>query len=172
MRDLIGYALYSLVGLVGIALLFSMFADAEENASVEQLNTELMTFITEIRKTHRGHPNRYGTTVITDEQLIDAGIAPGTTVAGSNLLENLFGAAITVAGISNTTFRIEYEDVPKEVCIQALSRLRPDAGVLGARVGRTAAAASTASLNSFPVSFQTAFSACATAKNVIRIEAR
>ena len=172
MRDLIGYALYSVVGLVGIALLFSVFADAEEDAAVEQMNAEIITFITDIRKTHRGHPNRYGTAVISDSSLINAGIAPGTTIAAGSRLRNSFGGDITVAGVANTRFRVEYEGVPRNVCIQALSRLRPDTAVLGARVAATTAALGTATLNPFPLSFATASSACKGAVNQIRIEAR
>ncbi len=172
MRDLIGYALYSLVGLVGIALLFSIFAEAEEDAQVEQINTELMSFITNVRKTHRGHPDRYGTAVISDKSLIDAGIAPSTTVAGTSLLRNSFGGGITIAGLASATFYVDYEQVPKEICIQALSRFRPDAGVLGVRVAATQGAVSTATRNAFPVSFSTAATACGSTTNVIRVEAR
>lgn len=172
MRDLIGYALYSVVGLVGIALVFSMFADAEEDASVEQINMELLAFITDIRKTHRGHPDRYGTAVIPDQTLIDAGIAPATTIAGPGLLQNAFGGDISVSGISNAAFMVQYENVPRTVCIQALSRLRPDARVLGARVAGTTAAVDGAASNAFPISFSSASTACADAENVIRIEAR
>ena len=172
MRDLIGYALYSLVGLVGIALLFSIFADAEEDAAVEQLNAELMTFVTDIRKTHRGHPDRYGTAVIADEALINAGIAPSTTIAGTNLLRNSFGGDIAIGGINSANFYVAFDDVPKEICIQALSRLRPDSGVLGAKVGTTSGTAATGALNEFPMSFSAASAACTADDNTIRIEAR
>ncbi len=172
MRDLIGYALYSVVGLVGIVLVFSLFADAEEDASVEQMTTEITSFVTAVRKTHRGHPDRYGTSVISDQSLISAGIAPGTTVAGSTLLRNSFGGDITVSGLSTTSFMVQYEKVPKAVCIQALSRLRPDDGVLGARVAATTAAVATATRNDFPLSFSTASTSCSSAENVLRIEAR
>ncbi len=172
MRDLIGYALYSLVGLVGIALLFSIFADAEEDAAVEQLNAELMTFVTDIRKTHRGHPERYGEDEIEDKALINAGIAPSTTIAGTQLLRNSFGGDITVGGINFASFYVAFDGVPKEICIQALSRLRPDNRVLGAKVGATAATATAADLNEFPLSFTQASAACAADDNTIRIEAR
>ena len=172
MRDLIGYALYSLVGLVGIALLFSIFAEAEEDAAVEQLNAELMTLVTNVRKTHRGHPDRYGTTTITDSSLITAGIAPGTTIAGATNLRNAFGGDITVGGIASAAFLVTYSGVPREVCIQSLSRLRPDSGVLGVRVAASESAAGSATRNAFPVSFTTASTACANATNAIRIEAR
>ncbi len=172
MRDLVGYALYSLVGLTGVLLVFSVFSDAETESQVERLNSEIMTIVTEVRKTHRGHPNKYGTGIITDRVLILSGIAPATTISGSNTLENAFGGDIQVTGIANDTFAVDFSQVPQEVCIQSLSRLRPDARVIGARVASGFAGLSSAAKRAFPIPFSTAASACANTENAIRVEAR
>ena len=171
MRDLFGYALYSLVGLIGVTLVYSVFANTEADAQIERMNSELMMFVMEIRKAHRAHPSRYGTAVISDANLINAGIAPQTTISGTNLI-NSFGGAIEVTGVSNNAFRVLYDDVPREICIQALSRLRPDDRVDGVRVASKSTGVAAATLRTFPVSFATATTACANAENAIGIEAR
>ena len=171
MRDLIAYALYSLVGLGGLLLVFSVFSGIEDESHVEQLNTELMSFVTGIRKVHRGHPDLYGTAVITDVSLIQSRIAPTTTVAGT-VLRNSFGGDITITGVANATFTIDYENVPQEVCIQALARLRPDRRVLDARIAPGTAGLAAATAQTFPVSFSDASANCSAAENAIRITAR
>ena len=171
MRDLIAYALYSLIGLFGLLLVFSVFSSAESESQVEQMNTELMAFITGMRKAHRGHPDLYGTTVLPDADLINSGIAPTTAIVGT-ALQNSFGGEIAVTGLASDTFAVDYEDVPQEICIQALSRLRPDRRVIGARIGSTPAAVASATSHAFPISFADAADACSDPTNAIRIEAR
>ena len=171
MRDLVGYALYSLIALVGLVLVFSAFSDAETDSQVEQINSELMTYVIEMRKAHRSHPDRYGTTVIPATTLIASGIAPSITVTGTTLT-NAFGGTIAVEGDSNNSFTVTYADIPQEVCIQSVARFRPDDDVLGIRVAATATAVGAATQYDFPVSLTTATAACATEENALEIEAR
>ena len=171
MRDLIAYALYSLIGLFGLLLVFSVFSSAESESQVEQMNTELTAFITGMRKAHRGHPDLYGTTVLPDADLINAGIAPTTAIVGT-ALQNSFGGHINVTGLASDTFAVDYGSVPQEICIQTLSRLRPDRRVIRARVGPAIGAVGSATAYTFPISFADAADACTGAASAIRIEAR
>lgn len=172
MRDLIGYTLYTLIGLGGIVLVFSMFADLHTDSQVERVSSELTLLINGVRKVHRAHPDRFGNGAITDENLIRAGIAPESTVIDADTIQNAFGGDIAVAGVANQTFTVAYEDVPQDVCIRALSSMRPDAFVLGARVAATAAGLATAVREEFPINFATATTRCAADENAISIEAQ
>lgn len=176
MRDLIGYGLYSMIGLGGILLVFTLFTTSETDAQVERLTSEMTALVTGVRKTHRGHPDRYGNAVIADEDLIDAGVAPATTVAtgaaDTQVLENAFGGDITVRGIGNDFFRVTFEAVPREVCIQTLSQLRPDERVLDARVAENEGAIGTADRMEFPINFDDATGACDEDDNAIALDAR
>jgi len=171
MRDLVGYALYSLVGLLGLLLVFTLYDNVETEAQIEQLNAEIITFITGIRKVHRAHPNIYGNGTIPDINLINAGIAPDSTIAGSEL-KNGFGGDITVAGVSRTAFTVAYEDVPRDICIQALSRLRPDNRVERARAAASAATLQSQTGQTFPISFTQASTICSSSTNAISVQAR
>lgn len=172
MRDLIGYGLYSMIGLAGILLVFTLFSASETDAQVERVSNEMISLVTGVRKTHRGHPDRYGTAQIDAENLIDAGIAPATTVVAADRLRNSFGGDIEVWGIANNSFRVIFGDVPQEVCIQTLSQMRPDERVLGAAVGITLAAARAAAVSDFPLTLNDAVNLCANDDNAMALLAQ
>ncbi len=172
MRDLIGYGLYSMIGLAGILLVFTLFSSSETDAQVERVSSEMISLVSGVRKTHRGHPDRYGTGELDYENLIDAGIPPATTVVGVDELQNSFGGVIQVWGIANNSFRVIFDDVPQEVCIQTLSQMRPDERVLGAAVGTTLNAARLAAVTEFPIIFDDAAGLCANDENAVALLAQ
>lgn len=172
MRDLIGYGLYSMIGLAGILLVFTLFSSSETDAQVDRLSTEMISLVNGVRKTHRGHPDRYGSAVITDEDLINAGVAPATTEIAGNTLQNAFGGDITVTGINNDTFRVIFSAIPREVCIQTLSQMRPDERVIDARVAATEATIGGQTPSEFPITFNDAADLCINNANAVALDAR
>ncbi|HEX7682872.1 MAG TPA: type 4 pilus major pilin [Trinickia sp.] len=144
----------AIVVIGAIALLRTAFGSANANTMLEQLSS----MQTAARKLYMTTQGNYGA-VSLDGPIIAAGAVPqGMAVNTANAtITNAWGGTVTLTG-ANTTFTISYENVPKDVCVDALT---------GTTTGFTQVAVDAAAAVSTPVSPSDAASACKNDTNTI-----
>jgi hypothetical protein len=107
----------AIVVIGAIALLNGAFSSASSNQTAEQVTA----IQTGIKKLYMGQTNGY--TGLTTTVAIGAGVIPTTLVIDktANTVTNAWGGAVTVNGTGTGTFTIEYQAVPSDICINAIS---------------------------------------------------
>ena len=144
----------AIVVIGAIALLRTAFGSANANTMLEQLSS----MQTAARKLYMTTQGNYGA-VSLDGPIIAAGAVPqGMAVNAANAtITNAWGGTVTLTG-ANTTFTISYENVPKDVCVDALT---------GTTTGFTQVAVDAAAAVPTPVSPSDAATACKNDANTI-----
>ncbi|WP_116137966.1 type 4 pilus major pilin [Trinickia diaoshuihuensis] len=142
----------AIVVIGAIALLNGAFSSASSNQTAEQVTA----IQTGIKKLYMGQTNGYNG--LTTAVAISAGVIPKTLVINTtnNTVTDPWGGAVTITGTGAGTFTIEFDTVPKDVCINAVSAGGTWTAV---SVGGTAQAV--------PVTPSAAEAACAAANNNI-----
>jgi hypothetical protein len=109
----LGVAATIIVGAV--ALLTNAFSGARTNRAQE----ELAAITTGVKRLFMSQPGAYGTGSLNDS-LIAAKVFPSTLAINGSNVRNGWNGAVTVTG-NTTTFDINYDNVPQEVCVELLS---------------------------------------------------
>lgn len=122
-----GASLLEGVAYLGIAALVvlgavSLLTGASASAKANQTMEELVAMRTAVKKLYAGQAYPVSSLVST---LIKAEAVPSTLRKDTTALTitNSWGGAVTVEGTSATSFKIVYNNVPQDVCINALSGL-------------------------------------------------
>ncbi|CAB3772171.1 type 4 pilus major pilin [Paraburkholderia humisilvae] len=106
----------AIVVIGAVALLNGAFSSAGTNELAEQVNA----IQAGVKKLYMGQANGY--TGVANGVLSSAGVIPSTIpVASDGTATNTWGGTVTVSSAAVGTFKIEYDDVPKSVCINALT---------------------------------------------------
>lgn len=141
----------AIVVIGAVALLNGAFSSAGTNELAEQVNA----IQAGVKKLYMGQTDGY--TGVSNSTLAAAGVFPSTVPASGTNATNNWGGAVLVTGAAGT-FTISYANVPKAVCINAVS-----AG--GSWTGITVGTGGTSL--TVPVSPADAQTACATDSNTI-----
>ncbi|MEQ5842556.1 pilus assembly protein [Paraburkholderia acidicola] len=108
----------AIVVIGAVALLNGAFSSAGSNAVMEQVNA----IQTGVKKLYMASGNGY--TGIATPALVTAGVIPSDLAADAdgNVTDN-WGGAVTVAagGVTGSQFTISFANLPKTVCISALT---------------------------------------------------
>lgn len=105
----------AIVVLAAISLLQGAFGGARSNQFME----EITGLRTAVQKMYAGQSYDDATMVA---NLITAKAIPGTlTIGNSNAITNAWGGKVTVAKVDGASFRITYESVPQDVCMNVLT---------------------------------------------------
>ena len=105
----------AIVVLAAISLLQGAFGGARSNQFME----EITGLRTAVQKMYAGQSYDDATMVA---NLITAKAIPGTlTVGAGNAITNAWGGKVTVAKVDGANFRITYEGVPQDVCMNVLT---------------------------------------------------
>ena len=146
----------AIVVIGAVALLNGAFSSAGSNAVAEQVNA----IQTGVKKLYMAQGNGY--TGVTDQILSKAGVFPGdlaVDATSGNATDNWGGAVTVVASAASPSqFTIAFANVPKAVCISAIT-----AGGSWAAIGTN----TTASINTLPPSLTDAETACPGDQNTI-----
>lgn len=144
----------AIVVIGAVALLNGAFSSAGTNELAEQVNA----IQSGVKKLYMGQSSGYAG--ITTSTLAAAGVFPSTVPVNSTTgaVTNNWGGDVLIASPSQGTFTISYANVPKAVCINAVS-----AG--GSWTGITVGTGGTSL--TVPVSPADAQTACATDSNTI-----
>ncbi|MCR9243279.1 MAG: hypothetical protein NXH87_18005 [Rhodobiaceae bacterium] len=170
MNNLIGYGLAAFLGLSTIALVFNAYSTSQSDSYVQQTYVEMNTLVAEVVKTYGHTPARYTAAAITDETLIDLGIAPESTRRSATLIQNVYGGDYAVTGATNT-FTLDTDGVTADACVDLVTRMVPNGSINAIRVAETTADLGAAADLTLPVNTTAAATACATATNAIRLAA-
>jgi X-X-X-Leu-X-X-Gly heptad repeat protein len=143
----------AIVVIGAVALLNGAFSSAGTNELAEQVNA----IQSGVKKLYMGQSNGY--TGVTTSTLAAAGVFPSTVPVNSTTgdVTNNWGGAVLIGSPSQGTFSISYANVPKAVCINAVSA---GGSWTGISVGGGTAL-------TVPVSPADAQTACATDSNTI-----
>jgi len=153
----------ALVVLGAVSLLSSAFSSSDSNRTME----EISAIRTGVKRMFTGMANSYGNSAggtLTNGDitptLISAGIFPTTlnTNATGGTVTNTWNGAVKVTG-NGQTFVIEYDAVPKAVCVSTLS----------GTIGWTSVSTGGTAVTSFPVSPKDADTLCAGDTNSIQL---
>lgn len=108
----------ALVILGAVSLLTGAFASAQSNRGME----EISAIRTNVKKLYMGQANSYGTSDIT-VALNSASVFPTTLAFNktASTMTNTWGGDVTVTGVNNNEFMIEYTNVPTDACINMIS---------------------------------------------------
>lgn len=105
----------AIVVLAAVSLLQNAFGSARSNQTME----EITGLRTAVHKMYAGQSYNDATMVA---NLIAAKAIPGTlTLGANNAITNAWGGTVTVAKVDAANFRITYENVPQEVCMNVVS---------------------------------------------------
>lgn len=108
----------AIVVIGAVALLNGAFSSAGTNELAEQVNA----IQSGVKKLYMGQTDGY--TGVSNSTLAAAGVFPSTVPASGTTATNNWGGAVAVTGGTGTasgTFMISYANVPKAVCINAVS---------------------------------------------------
>ncbi|MFC0402787.1 type 4 pilus major pilin [Paraburkholderia rhizosphaerae] len=106
----------AIVVIGAIALLNGAFSSASTNA----VNEQVSAIQSGVKKLYMGQPGGYGN--LGNAVLASAGVFPSTLTpsTGTNAVTNTWNGAVTVTG-AGATFTIEYENVPRSVCVNTIT---------------------------------------------------
>ncbi|MBR8185333.1 type 4 pilus major pilin [Burkholderia ambifaria] len=106
----------AIVVIGAIALLNGAFNSASTNA----VNEQVSAIQSGVKKLYMGQPGGYGN--LGNSVLASAGVFPSTlTPSGDqNTVTNTWNGAVAVAG-AGSTFTITYDNVPRSVCVNAVT---------------------------------------------------
>jgi hypothetical protein len=106
----------AIVVIGAIALLNGAFSSANTNA----VNEQVSAIQTGVKKLYMGQAGGYGN--LGNNVLASAGVFPSTLTpsAATNNVTNTWNGAVTVQG-TGPTFTITYENVPRSVCVNAVT---------------------------------------------------
>jgi type II secretory pathway pseudopilin PulG len=142
----------ALVVLAAVSLLQNAFGSARSNQTTE----EITGLRTNVRKMYAGQS--YDDTAML-ANLITARAIPGTLTVASGAITNTWGGAVTVATVDAASFKITYDSVPQDVCMNVVS------GATGWT--RIAGASDAHPISAFPAAAASAAALCAAATNTI-----
>jgi hypothetical protein len=151
--EAIAYLGVAAIVIIGaISLLNGAFSSASSNQTAEQITA----IQTGIKKLYMGQTNGYNN--LSTSVAISAGVVPTTLVisTANNTVTNSWGGGVKINGTGAGTFTIEFDAVPKDVCINAVS-----AG------GTWAAVSVGGNAQTVPVTPDAAQTACSTGSNAI-----
>lgn len=122
-----GASLLEGIAYLGIAALVvlgavSLLTGASASAKANQTKEELVALRTAVKKLYAGQAYPTATPSMTG-LLTAAKAVPSTLQVSGNVITNSWGGAVTVDGTTTTTFTILYNNVPQDVCVNALSGL-------------------------------------------------
>jgi len=147
----------AIVVLGAVSLLTNAFGSAKANQTTE----EIIALRTVVRKLYAGQPYNVGNMAA---NLINANAIPNTLVVvggPTNIVNNSWAGAVTIAGASAGTFTISYAGVPRDVCMSVVS---------GAN-GWTQVSDGTTNVTVFPVTATAAATICVNPTNTITFTA-
>ena len=104
----------ALVVLAAVSLLQNAFGSARSNQTTE----EITGLRTNVRKMYAGQS--YDDTAML-ANLITAKAIPGTLTAANGAITNTWGGAVKVEKVDAASFKITYESVPQDVCMNVVS---------------------------------------------------
>lgn len=120
-----GASLLEGIAYLGIAALVvlgavSLLTGASASAKANQTKEELVALRTAVKKLYAGqaYPAQSLTPALTSAKAV-----PTTLQVSGTAITNSWGGAVTVDGSTSTTFTIVYNNVPEDVCVNALSGL-------------------------------------------------
>ena len=143
----------AIVVLAAISLLQGAFGGARSNQFME----EITGLRTAVQKMYSGQSYDDSSMVA---NLIAAKAIPGTlTIGQSNAITNAWGGKVTVAKVDGASFRITYESVPQDVCMNVVS------GATGWT--RIAGASDANPISTFPAAAASAAALCNAASNTV-----
>ena len=139
----------AIVVLGAVSLLTNAFGTAKSN----QMNEEVVSLRTMVRKLYAGQPYNNGTMM---NNLVAANAIPNTLVLGgtsaSPTVSNTWAGSVTTTGTGVSTFEIKYTSVPRDVCM----------GVVSGATGWTKISNGTDDATTFPVPATSAATICKT----------
>lgn len=123
-----GASLLEGIAYLGIAALVvlgavSLLTGASASAKANQTKEELVALRTAVKKLYAGQAYPSANPTSLTGQLTAARAVPSTLQVSGNAITNSWGGAVTVDGTTPTTFTIVYNNVPQDVCVNALSGL-------------------------------------------------
>ena len=105
----------ALVVLAAVSLLQNAFGSARSNQTTEEI-TGLRTNV------HKMYAGQSYDDAAMLANLVTAKAIPGTlTVGANNAISNTWGGKVTVAKVDAASFRITYDSVPQDVCMNVVS---------------------------------------------------
>jgi hypothetical protein len=142
----------AIVVIGAIALLSGAFSSASSNQTAEQVTA----IQTGIKKLYMGQANGYAG--LNTAVAISAGVIPTTLHidTANNTVTDSWGGAVTITGAGAGSFTIEFDSIPSDVCVNAISAGGTWTAV---SVGGTA--------QNVPVTPDAAQKACAASNNII-----
>lgn len=144
------------LGIAAIVVLgaVSLLTGAMSSAKSNQTTEELMALRTAVKKLYAGQTYPNGSLLGT---ITAANAVPGTLVVSGSTITNSWNGAVAINGLaSGTQFEIVYNDIPKDVCVSALS---------GATGWASVRQGTGTSYTSFPLTPANATDVCANAAN-------
>lgn len=156
-----GASLLEAIAYLGVAAIvvvgaIALLRGAFDSANTNELSEQVSALQTGVRKLYMGQPGGYAS--LNNQVAQSAGIFPTTLVASSadatNVLDSWSGN-VTITG-SQTNFTIEFDAVPNDVCINAVTQ-----------AGSWTSISINGAANTPPVSPATASSACNAGSNAI-----
>lgn len=121
-----GASLLEGIAYLGIAALVvlgavSLLTGASASAKANQTQEELISIRTAVKKLYSGQSYPVNTSLT--GTLTSAKAIPSTLQVSGTNITNSWGGAVTVNGTTATTFTIVYNNIPQDVCVNALSGL-------------------------------------------------
>ena len=157
--EIISYLGVAAIVIIGAVMLLSgAFSSANSNRAIQEISALQLA----VKKLYMGQTAGYGTASM-NEQLIKSGQVPSTLnhiTASPWTITNSWNGGVVVSG-NSTTFQIEYQSIPQNICIEVLTGLGTQ-GWNSITAGTTGATAVTV-----PVTVSAATTAC-TATNILR----
>lgn len=106
----------AIVVIGAIALLRTALGSANANS----LTTQIASMQTATRKLFMMTQGAYGATSINASLVAAGGVPQGMATTAAGAITNTWGGPVIITG-AGTTFTVEYDDVPQDVCVDALT---------------------------------------------------
>ncbi len=169
MKDLFAVVVAALLSIAGAFFGPKVYAMLAGNSTATKLVDQLITGRSALALRHANMGvTRYGTGAYSAANVIKWRILPDEAVdASTNALGNPFGGIYQISG-AGREFWWDADSIPLDGCIATLTTFPPGSGYSGAAVASSMSGVGAATLNSLPVSPNTAASVCQSGENAIR----